>query len=95
MMFKIISIIYLASFWTANGEKCHVGERQSPIDIVSKDARYQEFRPFSVSGHHTLSLGLGTLYAKNTGNTLKLYAVSNHTTALLGSVLQNWTKKNY
>ena len=48
------------------------------------DGRYQEFRPFTVSGHEKLSLGLGTLYAKNTGDTLKLFAVSNHTTALLG-----------
>ena len=48
------------------------------------DCRYQEFRPFTVSGHETLSLGLGTLYAKNTGDTLKLFAVSNHTKALLG-----------
>ena len=34
---------FQASFWTANGEKCHVGERQSPIDIVSKDARYKNY----------------------------------------------------
>ena len=50
-----------------SGETCHIGERQSPIDIVSKDARYQEFRPFTVSGHETLSIGKGTLTAKNTG----------------------------
>ena len=64
--------------------------------------RYQEFRPFTVSGHETLSIGKGTLTAKNTGktafdtltvrlskflskgDTLKLFAVSNHPAALLG-----------
>jgi len=65
------------------GEKCHIGERQSPIDIVSKDARYQEFRPFSLTGHDSLSLLAGTLVAKNTGDTLKLLASANHTKALL------------
>jgi len=37
-----------------------------------------------LSGHDTLSIGQGTLYAQNKGDTLKLYAVSNHTKALLG-----------
>ena len=45
--------------------------------------RYQEFRPFTVSGHEGLSLGKGTLVAKNNGNTLKLVASVNHTTAIL------------
>ena len=47
-------------------------------------SRYQEFRPFTLTGHDTLSIGQGTLYVKNVGDTLKLYAVSNHSKALLG-----------
>ena len=45
--------------------------------------RYQEFRPFTLQGHDTLSIKQGTLYAQNKGDTLKLYAVMNHTRALL------------
>ena len=46
--------------------------------------RYQEFPPFQVSGHDTLSIRKGTLYAKNNGGkSLKLYATNNHTRALL------------
>jgi len=69
-----------------SAEKCHNGERQSPIDIVSREARYQEFQPFTTSHHENLSIRKGTLFAQNKGNTLKLYAVSNnnHTKALLG-----------
>eukprot|EP00092_Neocalanus_flemingeri_P011527 GFUD01012422.1.p1 GENE.GFUD01012422.1~~GFUD01012422.1.p1 ORF type:complete len:383 (+),score=108.08 GFUD01012422.1:63-1151(+) len=64
--------------------KCRKGERQSPIDIVSTDCRYQEFPPFQMSGHDTLSIRKGTLYAKNNGGkSLKLYASQNHTRALL------------
>jgi len=66
-------------------EVCHLGERQSPIDIISADSRYQEFRPFTLHGHDSLSLKAGTLYAENTnGSTIKLKASSTHTKALLG-----------
>jgi len=66
-------------------EKCqeHSGRFQSPINIVTSDVRYQEFRPFSLHGHQYLSIGKDTLYAKNTGTTLKLYAKSNHTKAMV------------
>jgi len=69
----------------AQAERCkeHSGKFQSPINIVTSDVRYQEFRPFLLSGHSYLSLTKDTLYAKNTGTTLKLYAKSNHTNALL------------
>jgi len=80
LVLQFVSLIFLS----VGAEKCLMGERQSPIDIVSKEARYQEFRPFTVSRHDGLSIRKGTLYAKNTGDTLKLYAVSNHTKALLG-----------
>lgn len=32
--------------------------------MITMDCRYQEFRPFSVSGHEKLSISQGTLYAK-------------------------------
>jgi len=60
------------------------GERQSPIDIVTRKARYQDFRPFRVSGHDNLSIRKGTLYAQNKGDTLKLYSLNNPSRALLG-----------
>ena len=47
-------------------------------------SRYQEFPPFHISGHESLSIREGTLYAKNSGGkSLKLYATRNHTRALL------------
>ena len=45
---------------------------------------YQEFPPFQLAGHESLSIREGTLYAKNSGGkTLKLYATKDHTPALL------------
>ena len=32
--------------------------------MMMMDCRYQEFRPFTVSGHEKLSISQGTLYAK-------------------------------
>jgi len=64
---------------------CRKGERQSPIDIISANTRYQEFRPFTLSRHDALSIKAGTLYATNyNGSTVKLKATSSHTKALLG-----------
>jgi len=75
----------LAMIWhSVEAQKCHMGERQSPIDIVTKKARYQEFRPFTISGHDKLSIRKGTLYAENKGDTLKLYSLNNPSRALLG-----------
>ena len=48
--------------------------RQSPIDIVEKNSKYQEFRPFTFTGFENISLKNGTLKAWNTGGTLKLLA---------------------
>ena len=48
------------------------------------DCRYQEFPPFRISGHETLSIRNGSMYAKNNGGkSLKLYASQNHTRAFL------------
>lgn len=68
---------------TANQCKESTGKFQSPINIVTSNVRYQEFRPISLSGHSHLSIERGTLYAKNTGNTLKMYVTNNHTLALV------------
>jgi len=78
------SIFILIVIFGVSYEKCRVGQRQSPIDIVSSESRYQEFPPFQLAGHETLSIREGTLYAKNSGGkTLKLYATKDHTPALL------------
>jgi len=66
-----------------NGEKCEGGRRQSPIDIDTKTVRYQEFRPFKLRNHDQLSIRKGSLYATNTGHTLKLKAKSDHTSAII------------
>jgi len=66
-----------------SGEKCKGGRRQSPIDIETKTLRYQEFRPFTLKDHHLLSIRKGNLVAKNTGETLKLAAKSDHTQAII------------
>ena len=34
------------------------------VMMMMMDCRYQEFRPFTVSGHEGLSISQGTLYAK-------------------------------
>eukprot|EP00088_Acartia_fossae_P070033 TRINITY_DN9276_c0_g1_i1.p1 TRINITY_DN9276_c0_g1~~TRINITY_DN9276_c0_g1_i1.p1 ORF type:complete len:375 (+),score=66.16 TRINITY_DN9276_c0_g1_i1:43-1167(+) len=78
-----ILFLYLQVIYIATGEKCEVGKRQSPIDIETNSVRYQEFRPFKLSGHHLLSLRDGTMYAENTGDTIKLKAKSKHTKATI------------
>jgi len=77
------TLVYLQVIYLATCEKCEVGKRQSPIDIETDSVRYQEFRPFKLSGHHLLSIRKGTLYAENTGDTLKFKAKSTHTKANL------------
>jgi len=52
-------------------EKTH---RQSPINIIEKSVKFQEFRPFTFVGYEKLSIAKGTIQAKNTGGTLKLLA---------------------
>merc|ERR1719219_2873758 len=87
MIFRcsLTACFLLVTLHICSGEVCHLGERQSPIDIISADTRYQEFRPFTLQGHDSLSLKAGTLYAENTnGSTIKLKASSTHTKALLG-----------
>merc|ERR1719219_479052 len=87
MIFRcsLTACFLIVSLHICSGEVCHLGERQSPIDIISADTRYQEFRPFTLQGHDSLSLKAGTLYAENTnGSTIKLKASSTHTRALLG-----------
>lgn len=84
MCIWLISYFFGLIFLEVSGEKCHKGEKQSPIDIVSREARYQEFRPFTVSGHDKLSIRRGTLTAQNKGDTLKLYTASKSSQAVLG-----------
>ena len=50
--------------------------RQSPINIIENQAKYQEFRPFTFTGFENLSISNGTLKAWNTGGTLKFLAKS-------------------
>jgi len=76
-------LVYLQVIYLATCEKCEVGKRQSPIDIETDSVRYQEFRPFKLSGHHLLSIRKGSLYAENTGDTIKFKAKSTHTKANL------------
>jgi len=76
-------LVYLQVIYLATGEKCEVGKRQSPIDIETDSVRYQEFRPFKLTGHHLLSLRKGSLIVENTGNTIKLKAKSTHTKATI------------
>jgi len=52
--------------------KCNLCKRQSPIDIITSEARYQEFRPFELSNYENFSIRKNNLQATNTGATLKL-----------------------
>jgi len=76
-------LLTILGMTTANQCRESTGKFQSPINIVTSNVRYQEFRPISLSGHSHLSIGKGTLYAKNTGTTLKMYVTNNHTLALV------------
>jgi len=56
--------------------KCDLCKRQSPIDIICSDARYQEFRPFELKNYENFSIRKNNLQATNDGGippgTLKL-----------------------
>jgi len=66
--------VLLLQAWIVSSEKCKDGTRQSPIDIISKTARYQEFRPFKLENYENYSMRKGNLKVKNTGSSLKVYA---------------------
>ena len=61
-----------------------MGQRQSPIDIVTSEVRYQEYRPFHLAGYEKLSLKQDSLTIKNTGTTLKMYAGGDEPATLSG-----------
>lgn len=66
--------IILFQAWIVSSEKCDVGTRQSPIDIITNTARYQEFRPFKLDNYEDYSMRKSNLKVKNTGSSLKVYA---------------------
>jgi len=70
----ILGVFVLLQVWIISTEKCEEGNRQSPINILTNTARYQEFRPFKLENYEKYSMRKGTLKAKNTGTSLKLYA---------------------
>jgi len=70
----IVGAFVLVQVWMVSAEVCEEGKHQSPINIVSSTARYQEFRPFKMEGYENYSMRKSTLKAKNTGGSLKLYA---------------------
>jgi len=75
---------FLVQLMDVRCEYCETGKRQSPIDIISADTRYQEFRPFHLSGHDLLSLRAGSIYATNyKGSTIKLKTSNGHTKAFV------------
>jgi carbonic anhydrase len=55
--------------------KCELCQRQSPIDIITSTARYQEFRPFSLRNYEKFSIASKNLRATNTGGTVKLLPI--------------------
>jgi len=53
-------------------KNCSLCSRQSPIDIITGKARYQEFRPFKLTNYENFSIRKNNLKATNNGATLKL-----------------------
>jgi len=51
---------------------CQLCRRQSPIDIVSNTARYQEFRPFKLKNYENFSMRKNNIQITNEGSTVKL-----------------------
>lgn len=52
--------------------KCQLCKRQSPIDIITSTARYQEFKPFQLKNYENFSIRKNNLQATNNGATIKL-----------------------
>jgi len=73
-MILLIFLVVISQCMIGSSEKClfHTGKRQSPINILSNKATYQEFRPFVLENYEKFSLKTGNLRAKNTGTTLKI-----------------------
>jgi len=70
----IPGVVLLFQAWIISSEKCEKGTKQSPIDIITKTARYQEFRPFKLENYENYSIRKDNLKVKNTGGSLKVYA---------------------